>query len=137
MLESEFESLIKELSARDKRYHKEAYYFIRDALGYAQSVVHNDEEDKTKHVSAEQLMDGIRDHALKVYGPMTHFVLKEWGIHQTEDFGELVFNLIEIGLFRKDENDSKSDFRNGYEFFEAFEKPFLPSSKSVNEPSRS
>ena len=71
MLESEFESLIKELSARDKRYHKESYYFIRDALGYAQSVVHNDEEDKTKHVSAEQLMDGIRDHALKVYGPMT------------------------------------------------------------------
>ena len=53
----------------------------------------------------------------------------EWGIHTCQDFGEIVFDMVEIGLLAKTDNDSRTDFAAGYDFFDAFRKPFLPSDK--------
>jgi uncharacterized repeat protein (TIGR04138 family) len=65
---------------------------------------------------------------LEQFGPLSKRVLAEWGIHSCIDFGHIVFNLVEEGLLGKTENDSLEDFSEGYDFCEAFEKPFQPSS---------
>jgi uncharacterized repeat protein (TIGR04138 family) len=60
-------------------------------------------------------------------------VLEEWGIHNCRDFGDIVFNMVESGLLSKTETDSRDDFQNGYDFNDAFRKPFWPESKRKTE----
>jgi uncharacterized repeat protein (TIGR04138 family) len=60
-------------------------------------------------------------------------VLEEWGIKNCGDFGELVFNMVESGLLAKTEKDSREDFQEGYDFTNAFCKPYWPQCK-LNTP---
>ena len=62
-------------------------------------------------------------------------VFEEWGIHNCRDFGEIVFNMVNHGLLKKTEEDSLADFEGGYDFEEAFRKPFLPTGKIKPEAS--
>jgi hypothetical protein len=57
---------------------------------------------------------------------MTTIVFQYWGIQTGEDFGHMVFNLVDSGVFGKTETDSIEDFRGGYTFNDAFVTPFLP-----------
>jgi uncharacterized repeat protein (TIGR04138 family) len=57
---------------------------------------------------------------------MVMTVFENWGIHSSEDIGNMVFNLIGAGIFGKTEEDSIEDFKNVYDFEEAFVKPFAP-----------
>ena len=75
------------------------------------------------------MLAGIRDYALQQFGPMAKTVLEEWGIHSGRDFGEIVFNMIEVGWLAKTGKDSRADFDQGYDFDEAFRQPFLPREK--------
>jgi uncharacterized repeat protein (TIGR04138 family) len=72
------------------------------------------------HVAGKELLDGIRQYALKTYGPMARTVLEYWGIHTTEDFGNIVFNMIAVKLFSKTEDDTIEDFKDVYQFESAF-----------------
>ena len=60
-------------------------------------------------------------------------VFEEWGVHNCRDFGEIVFNMVEIGLLAKTDRDTRDDFQNGYDFTEAFRKPFWPQNKPDSE----
>jgi uncharacterized repeat protein (TIGR04138 family) len=71
-------------------------------------------------------LEGLRQYALKEFGPMVMTVFDSWGIHSSEDIGHMVFNLIGAGIFGKTEKDSIEDFRNVYDFQEVFVKPFAP-----------
>ena len=121
-----FEEAIKKIAAADPRYPAEAYFFVQEALQHTQRTLgrHKTED---KHVGGRELLAGIRDYALKSFGPMVTTVLEEWGIHCCEDFGEIVFNMIDHHLATKKPTDSREDFRGGYGFDEAFRKPFRPS----------
>jgi len=67
---------------------------------------------------------------------MALMVLNEWGVTRGEDFGEIVFNMVDTGLLGKTEKDSRDDFKGGYDFNEAFRQPFLPENKPpVPQPS--
>ena len=79
-----------------------------------------------RHVSGQELMGGMRQYALETYGPMAKLLLNEWGIRATEDFGEIVFNLVENNLLAKTEKDTREDFAGGYDFDEAFTAPYEP-----------
>lgn len=130
----DFEKALDLILERDGRYHREAYLFMRDALdatqkGLRPEVSGERAEVGIKHVSGQELLEGIRVYGLEVYGPMALWVFNEWGVRGCEDFGEIVFNLIEGGLFAKREGDSRDDFRGGYVFEEAFRKPFLPNAE--------
>ena len=119
------EKLLDGILARDPRYTVEAYAFVRAGLDYTVRRL-----EKPRHVSGQELLDGIREFALMEFGPMTKTVLNGWGITQTEDVGEIVFNMVETGLLGRTEKDSRADFANGYDFEEAFRKPFRPQSMS-------
>src|SRR5262245_28013747 len=99
-----------ELLRRDKRYHLDAYVFVFDALRFAheqlgaEKSVTDDEtssaSEEERHVTGRQLCEAIRLYALRQYGALAKNVLNHWGVHSTGDFGEIVFNLIDIGQMR-------------------------------------
>jgi len=114
---------IADLVAVDDRYHRDAYLFLRDALEYSQRILKREVGNKTRHITGQELLEGIREFALKEYGPMALTVLSEWGIQRAEDFGEIVFNMVEHGILSKTETDSRKDFQGGYDFEKAFRAP--------------
>ena len=114
--------------ARDSRYHPDAYAFVRDSLDF--TLKHGgDDGGHGRHVSGQELLEGFRRFALREFGPMVPTVFEEWGIHRCRDVGEMVFNLIEVGIFGKTETDTIDDFCGIYDFKDAFVRPFLPASK--------
>ena len=129
MQETDFEAVIELVLARDPRFPREAYLFLRDALEHTQQQVARQQKGVVRHVSGSELLHGLREYALEQFGPMALMVFEEWGIRAGEDFGDMVFNLIGAGLLAKTEQDSPDDFRGVYDFEDAFRKPFLPPSK--------
>ena len=129
-----FEEAVEQIVAKDARYEREAYFFVREALDHTQRTIGRaPKKNEIRHVSGQELLKGIREYALQQFGPMTLTVLEEWGIKCCEDFGEIVFNMVENKLLAKTEQDSRQDFRNGYDFHDVFRKPFVPS-RIASEP---
>lgn len=124
----EFRSKIRQLVEADPRYHVEAYRFVREGLDYTVKELKKAPEGRIHHVRGNELLQGIRCYAIDQFGPVTLSVLKKWGITRCEDFGEIVFNMVEIGLLGKTDQDDRADFSGVYSFEEAFVAPFLPRS---------
>jgi uncharacterized repeat protein (TIGR04138 family) len=99
---------------------------VKDALEFTVDQTKRNKDRSTSHVSGRQLLEGIRDYALKYFGPMVPTVFDTWGVTRCEHFGEMVYRLIEKGIFGKSEQDSLSDFSGVYTFHEAFVVPYLP-----------
>jgi uncharacterized repeat protein (TIGR04138 family) len=133
MHEANFEDGLEQILAKDTRFHRDAYLFLREALDFTQKAIVKESRGELRHVSGQELLGGIRDYALQQFGPMAITVLDEWGIRKCEDFGEIVFNMVEASLLAKTDKDSRDDFQNGYAFDEAFRKPFLPQDKQAKE----
>lgn len=139
MKEHDFSEVVGLILKEDPRYEKNAYVFLQKALNFT-----IDKERKRqgkvvsktvkRHVSGQELLDGIREYALDQYGPMAYYILTDWGLSCCEDFGEMVFNLIEYGVFSKNDQDSKEDFASIYTFQEAFIKPFKPKNRRLKRP---
>ena len=132
MHEANFDEGIELILLKDQRYHRDAYLFVRDALVHTKKGLSRREGipmTDNEHVTGQELLTGIREYALAQFGPMAITVLEDWGVTRCEDFGEIVFNIVEAGVFSKTETDSRADFQNAYDFDEAFRKPFLPKSK--------
>ena len=119
-----FEDLIR----KDTRYHPEVYKFVYDALDF--TVRHKygtagaPEEDLPagcgQHVTGQDLLEGLREYALEEFGCLAGVVFDSWGVHRSEDFGEIVFNMVETEILGKTEEDSREDFARGYDFRETF-----------------
>ena len=133
MQEINFDEKLEQILAKDSRYHRDAYLFVRDALDLTKRQVYKEKERREggeeKHVTGQELLEGIRQFALEQFGPMTTMVFEEWGVKRCEDFGEIVFNMVEIELLAKTKQDSRADFQKGYDFTDAFRKPFWPQGK--------
>ena len=126
MRPANLEDGIQKIVAADPRYPVEAYLFVQEALKHTQRALGRNKLDQ-KHVGGKELLEGIRLFALKTFGPMVPTMLEEWGIHSCEDFGEIVFNMIEHKVASKTDSDTRDDFKGGYNFDDAFRKPFVPS----------
>src|SRR6516164_5946196 len=118
-----YRSELAEVVRRDPRYAYEAYQFVYDALEHTQKQLGRKtprepgaEPAPHHHVSGPELLEGIRDLALREFGLMARTVFRMWGINRTDDFGELVFNLVSAGLMSKTDEDSRNDFHNIYDF---------------------
>lgn len=113
--------MILELVARDPRYAPEAYHFLFEALDWTLQQ----RGGGRRHVSGEEIMDSVRALALEQFGFMARTVLEHWGVHETLDFGEIVFNLIEADLLQKTADDRREDFVGLYGFDTAFDDAFM------------
>ena len=96
---------------------------LPEGLGYTVQQVHNNIEDLPefeRHINGQQLCLGLRDFAIDQYGLLAPDVLAHWGIRRTDDFGRIVFAMIEAGLMSKTDEDSLDDFAGVYDFRSAF-----------------
>jgi uncharacterized repeat protein (TIGR04138 family) len=125
---------LAELLRRDRRYHRDAYFFVFEALRFAQEQLGiggmpaTDQPDsgEERHVTGQQLCEAIRQYAVQQYGMLAKNVLSEWGVHTTGDFGEIVFNLIDAGQMKKTDTDRREDFENVFDFDEGLRDAFQP-----------
>jgi uncharacterized repeat protein (TIGR04138 family) len=121
-------STTQKTSLAELRYHPNAYLFMQAALRRTQQHLGRPQaqgpHDEQAHVSGRELLDGIRIFAIEQFGLMARTVLACWGIHSTDDFGRMVFELIERGDMLKTENDQLSDFFDHYDFADAFERQY-------------
>ncbi len=124
-----FNPRIAEVLARDPRYAYEAYEFVFQALDHAQKMLGRQPPqgadqaklaaDASHHVKGPELLEGIRSLALLEFGLMARTVFQMWGIRSTEDFGRIVFNLVEADLMSKTAEDTLADFRDVFDFDKA------------------
>ena len=129
MQEVNFDEVLEKMVAQDPRFARDAYHFTREALDFTQKLISRENRGGVRHVTGQELLEGIRQFSLQQFGPMTVTVLEEWGVKNSRDFGDIVFNMVEGGLLAKTEKDTRDDFQNGYDFTDAFRKPFWPQSR--------
>jgi uncharacterized repeat protein (TIGR04138 family) len=120
---------LADLVRRDPRYAYEAYEFVFAALTHTQRLlgrVPGEEEtpEPQHHVSGRELVEGIRDLAVREFGLMARVVFRLWGINRTADFGEIVFNLVEENLMSKTDQDTREDFHEIFDLDRALVKDF-------------
>jgi len=127
-----FKQALTEIVQTDPRYEIGAYQFVREALDFCVRRLKKpkDAPPAERHISGQQLLDGIRRYALQEYGPLALTVLRSWGVRRCEDFGEIVFNMVEKRILGKTDEDKREDFGGGYDFEEVFAKPFRPASRA-------
>ncbi len=118
----DFLAKVQALSRAEGRYAVGAYLFLFEALEFTLKRI-----GKRRHVSGQELLTGIKDYALANYGAMGRAVFNQWGIHDSKDFGRIVFSLVEAGLMSKTDTDSLADFEHGFDFADVFEKRYVPS----------
>ena len=128
-----FQEAVDKVVQKDTRYHAEAYVFLRDALEATLKRRKKARKDTASHVGAAELLDGFRTHSLQEFGPMAITVLGYWGVRSSEDVGNMVFNLVEVGVFGKTDEDTIESFREGYDFADAFVIPFRPKPGQLSE----
>lgn len=132
-MQRSFNEVVEQIIEKDSRYGKDAYIFLKDALEYTIKQRKRGKVETGSHVNAAELLGGLRQLALKEFGPMVMTVFEYWGIRSSADVGQMVFNLINAGVFGKTESDSVDDFDQALDFHLAFVAPFEPrSSKPAN-----
>ena len=107
---------IETICRKDRRYKPEAYLFVLAGLNFTVTQL-----PETRHITGQELLEGLRVYGLDQFGPLTTQVFEHWGIHSTEDFGHIVFTLVNAELLRKTEEDSLDDFKGLYDFTTAFD----------------
>ena len=116
----------RRILAKDARYQVAAYLFLYEALAYTQKKLGRDDpslEPVARHLTGQELLEGIRRYAHQAFGPLAPTVFRSWGVRATADFGEIVFNLVENDLRGKTDEDRREDFAGGFDFDTAFEGP--------------
>lgn len=126
-----FDQALYNIHKRDPRFAPDAYAFLKQALDYTVTEHTKKDPDMSQHVTAKELLDGFRRLAISEYGPMASTLFAEWGIQSCTHVGDMVFNLIEEGMFGKQDSDNRNDFHDAYDFHDVFILPYLPTSSTL------
>lgn len=111
------EAALAELRRRDGKYNERAYVFVLAALEFAQTRL-----PARRHLNGMELAWACRDFAVEQFGMLAATVLRHWGVQTTEDLGQIVFMLIDVGLLARQPNDRIEDFERVYDFAEVFKE---------------
>lgn len=105
---SSFEEAVDDIVRRHPDYAPDAYTFMRTALDETSRKLAKRAE--APHLTAEELYLGFCSYALEEYGPLAAAVVEHWGINSSADVGSIVYNLIEAGVFGKQDGDTREQF---------------------------
>jgi uncharacterized repeat protein (TIGR04138 family) len=110
-----------EIADKDGRYPSEAFGFVMESIRHAQRMFDKDgsgdgeKAGAEHHVSVRELLEGMCDLARREFGLMAQVVFERWGVLQTDDFGEIVFALIDAGALFRTDADRKEDFHHVFD----------------------
>jgi uncharacterized repeat protein (TIGR04138 family) len=110
------DGVMEQIRQRESRYEEGAYLFVLAALEYSQAQL-----QVRRHITGRELAFACRDLAIDRYGIMARMVLERWGVVSTEDIGAVVFTLVDLGFLASQPSDSRDQFNDVYDFYEAFE----------------
>ncbi len=96
---TEYRQTLAAALGANPRYPIEAYEFVCEALDYCRQWA-ADENETINHVSGQKLLEFIRELARQKLGKEAKTVLSGWKIYRTEDFGEIVFDMVDAGSRR-------------------------------------
>lgn len=102
---SEFWQAVQGIRRQDGRFAPEAYAFVMEALDVTVNAL-----PERRHVTAAELVEGLRRAAGERYGMLAYTVLQKWGIASGSDVGDIVFQLIDAGILSRRDEDSREDF---------------------------
>jgi len=122
-MESIPDKSMEEVILEDGRYPLEAFSLLHDGLARAVQAAHGEEPpaEGQRHVTGRQLCEALRELAVERWGMLAKVVLGKWNLHETIDFGNMVYLLVEHNFMRKTEEDSLDDFRDIFDFDQAFD----------------
>ena len=110
-MDTNFDESVAQIVRRDGRYHADAYEFVNAAVTYTVKKLARDSKPRgARHISAEELLAGAMDYAVTQFGFLAAAVIRQWGILSGEDFGNIVYNMIDAHLLSASKEDSQSDF---------------------------
>ncbi|NLW32214.1 MAG: hypothetical protein GXY77_12255 [Fibrobacter sp.] len=104
-------------SGKDDRYKIGGYDFVLNGLEFYLAKI-----GEKRHVSGHELSLGLLLFAQKQFGPLAEKVLEYWRIKKSDDFGNIVYNLISIGIMSKKPEDKIEDFYDVVSFQDYFER---------------
>jgi uncharacterized repeat protein (TIGR04138 family) len=113
------EGVWDQIRVREDRFHEHAYLFVLAALEFQQSRL-----PERRHINGRELSSAVRDLAIERFGVMARLVLEHWGVTATNDVGDIVFTMVELGLLMSQPSDTRSDFADVFAFDTAFEASY-------------
>lgn len=113
---NDFGAKVAKIVKKDPRYKPQSYAFVMGVLDHALRQL-----GKPRHITGQELLQRIKELAKEEFGLTARLVFEHWGIKNTEDFGNIVFNLVDAGIMSKTEEDSIEDFKDVFDFTEEFE----------------
>jgi len=122
----ELKQRFEDLLSRESKYPRHAYYLVQQATNLARDG-RLAPDGSLHHVSARELLEALRDHAVRKWGNDARDFLAAIGIKTSDDVGEIVYNLVAIGGMRTSEKDSRAEFTGTFDFEQEF--PKSPGSK--------
>ena len=126
MQPTQFTDAVQAVAEREPRFDIGAYFFLKEALDFTVKRVMESNDGEHRHVSASELLIGFRDLSIREFGPMASTMMSEWGVHSCSDIGQMVFLLIEEGVFGKQDSDTLEDFAELFPLHETLTAPFIP-----------
>ena len=112
MLNNNLEKIIESIVSEEKRYAKDAYSFVNDAVNYTVAKT-----AKNTHINAQELLHGIVEFALQEYSFFYEDIFKSWNVFKASDIGNIVFSLVNEKVLGANQNDSIEDFNTDFDLF--------------------
>jgi uncharacterized repeat protein (TIGR04138 family) len=103
--DANFWQTVEQIREKDPRFEPQAYALVMESLDFTLKRL-----GERRHVSADELLRGLCDHAKERYGLLAYSVIESWGITATSDVGRIVYHLIDAGVLAKQENDRFEEF---------------------------
>ena len=113
------DGIMDRIRAREPRYREGAYLFVLAALEHSQSRL-----TERRHISGAELAVAVRELAIARFGVTSRMVLEHWGVRSTNDIGEIVFTLVDLGMLISQANDTREEFSGLFDFGQAFEREY-------------
>ncbi|MEJ2720405.1 MAG: hypothetical protein P8181_04605 [bacterium] len=116
----QFWTAVSKICSKNHRFKPAAYGFVMESLEF---TIHRLEE--RRHVSAQELLDGLCDYAVGRFGILAHTVITSWGIQTAADVGTIVYELIDAGALQKQPEDSFDDFKKDLDLKRVLEDDYF------------
>ena len=102
---SENRRKINEFCQQSGKYSADAYEFITSCV-----IEQVNNLDRMRHLSAREVVLGLKQQLVNHFGFLAGDVLKRWNIRQPSDIGVIIFDLISLNILCAADDDRQSDF---------------------------